>query len=127
MVLPELIDASTELVTHPRFAELYPEMLVSMHWMVRATVPLMKASLRHCLELNDSDPVAAALAPYLTQHIKEEMHHDEWLLEDLELLGIPRTEVLRRIPSSQTAAMVGSRYYWVLHHHPIAKSAQLVS
>jgi hypothetical protein len=121
LVLPEFVEASTDLVTHPRFAELYPEMLVSMHWMIRSTVPLMQATLDRSRQLAKSDAVAAALVPYLAQHIKEEMHHDQWLLEDLELLGFPRHEVLQRIPSPAVAACVGARYYWVIHHHPIAE------
>lgn len=121
LALPEFIDASTELVTHPRFAQLFPEMLVSMHWMIRSSVPLMQTTLDRCHQLAQTDAVAAAMAPYLAQHIKEEMHHDEWLLEDLELLGVARQDVLRRMPSPSAAACVGSRYYWVLHHHPVAE------
>jgi len=120
LVLPNFAEASAELVSHPRFGELYPEMLVSMHWMIRATVPIMRVTLQRCRQMEDHDAVAAALAPYLAQHIKEEMHHDEWLLEDLELLGVRRDEVLKRMPSSLAASLVGAQYYWVLHHHPVA-------
>lgn len=121
LVLPEFAEASTAVVAHPRFRELFPELLVRVHWMIRCSVPLMETSLRRCHELANHDPVAAALIAYLTQHIKEELHHDEWLLEDLEGLGWPRSEVLRRVPSPAAAACVGARYYWVLHHHPIAE------
>ena len=121
LVLPEFADASTQLVSHPQFAELYPEMLVSMHGMIRASVPIMQTTLDRCRQLADTDAVAAALAPYLEQHIKEEMHHDQWLLEDLELLEFPREDVLRRMPSPSVASCVGGRYYWVLHHHPVAE------
>jgi len=64
--------------------------------------------------------VAAGLAPYLAQHIKEEMHHDEWLLEDLEILGIERSGVLERMPSAAVASLVGAQYYWIQHCHPVA-------
>ncbi len=89
--------------------------------MIRASVPLMQTTLRRCREIADRDAVAKAMIPYLTQHIKEEMHHDEWLLDDLELLGIPRGEVFQRIPSPHAATCVGARYYWILHHHPVAE------
>lgn len=121
LVLPDFTDASTELVSHPQFRDLYPEMLVRIHWMIRSSVPLMQTTHQRCLELAATDKVAATMAPYLEQHIKEEMHHDEWLLEDLELLGVPRTNVLSRMPSPTAAACVGARYYWVLHHHPLAE------
>ena len=66
------------------------------------------------------DPAAARLALYLTAHIPEERNHDQWLLDDLETLGVPRSEVLQRVPPPSVAALVGSQYYWVLHHHPVA-------
>lgn len=125
LVLPEFIDSSTAIVSHPRFREIYPELLVNLHFMVRSSVPLMETALRRCRELEGADAVAAALVPYYEQHIKEEMHHDEWLLQDLELLGIPRADVLRRIPSTHAAACIGARYYYILHHHPVAEIAGL--
>src|SRR4051812_37069655 len=88
-VLPELTAATTALVKHPQLRELYPEWMVTVHQMIRATVPLMRTALQRCRELEDTDRVAAAMVPYLEQHIKEELHHDDWLLEDLEFLGIP--------------------------------------
>jgi pyrroloquinoline quinone (PQQ) biosynthesis protein C len=121
LVLPDFISASTEVITHPRFVELYPELLIAIHQMIRTSVPLMQTSLNRCQELARCDRVAEAMIPYLTQHIKEELHHDEWLLEDIELLGIQRAEVLRRMPSPHVAAATGCRYYWILHHHPLAE------
>lgn len=125
LVLPDHVAAATELVSHPNFRELYPELLVRMHWMVRVTVPIMTVTLNRCRELASYDPVAARLAPYFEQHIKEEMHHDEWLLEDIELLGTPRADVLRRLPSATAATCAGARYYWVHHHHPVAELGAL--
>src|SRR5262249_61311076 len=75
-VLPILTNETSAVVLHPQFRELYPEFLITVHQMVRATVPLMRAALRRCLELKETDPVAAAMAPDFEQHIKEEMHHD---------------------------------------------------
>lgn len=124
-VLPELVAATTAVVLHPHVRELYPEFLATVHQMVRATVPLMQAALRRCRDLADADPVAAAMVPYLAQHIKEEMHHDDWLLEDMEFLGVPRAEVLRRMPSPTVAALIGAHYYWIQHHHPVAKLGQI--
>ncbi len=121
LVLPDFIDASTEVVSHPQLLQLYPELLINIHFMIRSSVPLMQTALRRCHEMADEDAVANGMIPYLTQHIKEELHHDEWLLEDLELLGVSRSDVLRRIPSPHAAACVGARYYWVLHHHPVAE------
>jgi hypothetical protein len=120
LVLPELVLAANAIATHPRVAELYPDYLVSLHTMVRATIPLMKAGAEQARAMAESDPVAAALATYLTKHIPEEVNHDIWLLEDLEVLGRDRAAVLAQPPSPTVAALVGSQYYWIFHYHPVA-------
>ena len=112
-------DACTRLVEHPRVAELWPEYLVVQHQIIRATVPLTEAALRQARALPAGDPVAAPLAEYLIDHVGEEHDHDLALLADLELIGLRREEVLPRMPSPAVAALVGSQYYWLLHHHPV--------
>src|SRR5262249_13476452 len=124
-VLPILTNETSAVVLHPQFRELYPEFLITLHQMVRATVPLMRTALRRCQELKETDAVAAAMAPYFEQHIKEEMHHDDWILEDLEVIGVPREAVLLRMPSSAIASYIGGHYYWIFHHHPVAKLGQI--
>lgn len=111
---------SNEFVAHPRIRELYPEYLFTSHSIIRASVPLMEAGRERAAALSAEDPVAAALAPYYEQHIPEEQDHDEWLLDDLEVLGRTRTEILARPPSPTVAALVGAQYYWIFHYHPVA-------
>lgn len=120
LVLPQLVAASRALADHPRIAAVVPDYMFTMHCMIRASVPLMRAARAACEELAGDDPVASAMAPYLARHIREELHHDEWLLDDLELLGFDRGAVLQRAPAPTVAAMVGSQYYWIFHHHPVA-------
>jgi hypothetical protein len=107
-------------MAHPRLEDFYPEYLFSSHCMARASVPLMEAARDRALSLSDGDPVSGALASYLEKHIVEEKDHDEWFLEDLEVLGWDRATILTRPPSSTVAALVGAQYYWVLHYHPVA-------
>jgi len=114
-----LASACTALVEHPRLAELWPEYLVVQHQIIRATVPLTQAALARARDRED-DPVAPGLAEYLDEHVGEELGHDDDLLADLEALGLGRDEVLARMPSPTVAALVGSQYYWIDHHHPIA-------
>lgn len=83
-------------------------------------MPLTEAALARSRELPESDPLAAPLARYLEEHVDEELHHDETLLGDLELLGLNRATVLERMPSPSVAALAGSQYYWILHYHPVA-------
>jgi hypothetical protein len=120
LVLPELAAAGRRLFTHPRIEDLYPEYLFISHCVVRASVPLMEAALEGSRSMAGTDPVAARVAEYLEGHIPEEMHHDEWLLDDLEVLGVSRSTLLARPPSATVAALVGSQYYWVFHYHPVA-------
>lgn len=120
LVLPDLIGASRRLIVDPRIAYLYPEFLFMLHCTVRASVPLMETARRRAEELASTDPVSAALAPYLAEHIPEERDHDEWLLDDLQVLGRDRSSILTRPPSPTVAAAVGAQYYWILHYHPVA-------
>jgi hypothetical protein len=80
----------------------------------------MEAALGQARVMADGDPVASGVATYLAKHVDEERNHDEWLLEDLEVLGLDRSKVLARVPSATVASLVGCQYYWALHYHPVA-------
>ncbi len=116
----ELDSVAAALWTHPRLPEIYPEFLFRNHAVVRASVPLMEAAAASCQPHITSDPLAAGMFRYLSHHIPEEMHHDDWVLEDLEVLGVCRQDVLARIPPPAVAALVGAQYYWIRHFHPVA-------
>jgi hypothetical protein len=120
LVLPELVDASRRLIESPQLPELYPEFLITSHGIIRASVPLMRTARDRAAERASADAVCAALAPYLDEHIEEELHHDDWLLDDLETLGHDRDGVVARPPTATVAELVGAQYYWVLHFHPVA-------
>jgi hypothetical protein len=100
--------------------ELFPEYLFTLHCSMRATVPLLEAAAARSEVLSSADPVAAKLTPYFLQHAREELHHDEWLLEDMQAVGIDTTAVLRRLPPADVAEMIGAQHYWVRHAHPIS-------
>lgn len=89
-----------------------------IHQITRASGPLMEAALQAC-RARHRDPVAAELAAYLERHIEEERHHDLWLLEDLESVGVARAKVLAAAPPAAVAGMVGAQYYWIHHHDPV--------
>lgn len=113
-----LTAACTALVEHQRLREIWPEYLVLQHQIIRATVPLTEAALARARELSDS--LREPLAAYLERHVDEELNHDEGLLDDLENLGLGRAEALGRMPPAAVATLVGSQYYWIHHHHPVA-------
>jgi len=119
LVSGRLARAGERLVGHPRIRELYPEYLFTMHCVIRASVPLMQTARERARSMAPGDPVAAGLADYLAEHIDEERDHDEWLLDDLETIGVGRAATLSRPPSPTVASAVGAQYYWILHHHPV--------
>jgi len=113
--------AANEFWTHPEFAAVYPEYLYQSHSIIRASVPLMEATLHVCQSKRHStDPVLQRFADYLAHHIVEESGHDEWILNDAEAMGIDRRLILQRIPKNTAKHLVGSQYYWIHHYHPIA-------
>jgi hypothetical protein len=119
LAVPGLFASGRALLTHPKLREIYPEYLVMLHTMIRASVPLMETALLRCGELRPG-PGTEPVADYFEKHIPEERHHDEWLLDDLAVLGRARADVEGCVPSPAVAAMVGSQYYWIRHVHPVA-------
>ena len=103
----------------PKLKRIFPDYLMTLHSIIRATEPLLQAAAgeanRRWLAGDES---CRGLAAYLEQHIEQEANHALWLLEDIESLGIAREDVLRRQPAWDVAALVGSQYYWIYHHHP---------
>lgn len=112
--------ASTQRIwTSPRIAEVYPDYLCTLHGVTRASVPVMEAARQQAELLAPDDPVAAGVASYLEHHIPEERGHDDWVLEDLEALGVGAERALRPLPSPNVAELIGSQYYWLRHYHPV--------
>ncbi len=117
---PRLDDLSHQFWNHPNLVEIFPKYLLTLYASMRATVPLAEAATARARELADSDPLAEQLVPYLVKHAKEELHHDEWLLDDMEVIGLDRKEVLARIPPAPIAELMGAQYYWTYFAHPVA-------
>lgn len=114
---PELTGVTHLLVSDPRVPELYRDYLIAYHGILRATIPLLQTARREALARDG--PASRTLASYLETHIEEEAGEDEWLLQDLEVLGVDRSKALERVPSPMVARLVGAQYYWVLHVDPI--------
>jgi hypothetical protein len=114
-----LVRSLDALWTSPDIARLFPEYLILLHQVIRASVPLMEAARSEALKLPIGDPLRDPLASYFQHHIDEEKDHDDWTLEDLSAAGFSKDEILNRIPLPTTAAFVGCQYYWIYHHHPV--------
>lgn len=91
----------------------------AMHMVIRASVPLMELAAGRCEALAPADATAALMGPYLRRHIAEELHHDDWLADDLIAAGIEPAPLLSRQPPPAVASLVGAQYYWIAHYHPV--------
>jgi hypothetical protein len=120
MFAGRLNDARQQFWAHPDIVQLFPELIFRMHCEARSTVPLLRAAAERLQALQDGDPVAAGLLPYVVQLMEEERGHDDWLLKALEAMAVSRQKAWSRQPPATTSALVGSQYYWILHHHPVA-------
>jgi pyrroloquinoline quinone (PQQ) biosynthesis protein C len=99
----------------------YKNYLLTTHSIIRASVPLMQAAYDRCGDgLQKERDLLHELREYYKKHIQEEMNHDEWLLDDLESIGVPRCKSLSKRPSQAVAELVGSQYYWIFHWHPVS-------
>ena len=119
--LVDEVSARTALLAeHPDVKRVYVALVQLLHSEVRASVPLMQTAQRAAEELATNDPVAAGIVDWLREHCIEELHHDEWLLDDYRALGRDPDDLTTAAGSPTIAAMVGSVYYWTLHAHPVA-------
>lgn len=113
----ELAKNLDKLWDSPDVTRLFPEFLILMHQVIRASVPLMENA--RAKTMNSSDALSNNLTLYFDEHVREEEDHDEWTLQDLETAGFDRAKITSRMPSHNVAALVGSQYYWINHYHPV--------
>lgn len=120
LVTSPLAHALDRFLAAPGLHDLVPEYFTRVHCLIRATVPLLDAAAARAAALAGTDPTAATVCRYLQAHAAEELHHDDWLLDDLEIMGVDRATVLARVPSPTVARLVGAQYYWAFHFSPLA-------
>jgi hypothetical protein len=125
LIQPRLQEQQSLFWNHPQFEKIFVRHLTKLYYNVSASIPLLKNARQRAQELSSTCPVAAALEPYFAEHIVEEHNHDQWLLEDLELLGVTRDSIISAIPPTDVALIVGSQYYYINHAHPVAMMAYL--
>jgi hypothetical protein len=119
IALPAFHQVTRKLWSSTDLSARYPDYLVLMHTVIRATVPLMRTALEQANAMAGEDAVAAGVAAYLTKHIAEEQGHDGWLRQDLEAIGCDSGVRLQEMPRPSAASLVGCQYYWVQHYHPV--------
>lgn len=55
---------------------------------------------------------------FLYEHMHEESGHEEWVLNDLEAVGVAKDEVPSHVPSINTLALTGYNYWAADRRHP---------
>jgi pyrroloquinoline quinone (PQQ) biosynthesis protein C len=106
--------------SHPDLGRMLPDFLFTVYCICRSTVPLLQTAAECARARPRSDRLAAPLARYYASHAAEELHHDEWMLEDMVAFGMNRAEILARMPTPAIASLIGSQYYWMFRAHPAA-------
>jgi hypothetical protein len=120
-----LNSASNRFWTHTDLAVLLPRFLIQLHCVMRGGIALMQTAKDRASSVF-GDTVASQTATYLEMHIEEEKDHDQWLLNDIETLGIPATEVLQTTPLASVVSLLGAQYFWMLHIHPVTIFGYLI-
>ncbi|MFI6349184.1 iron-containing redox enzyme family protein [Streptomyces sp. NPDC050560] len=117
---------AAELWREEGLRERYGRYLVTMHTVIRASVPLMELALARSRTALAADGggggearVLRALVRHLPRHIAEETGHDAWLLRDMRRAGLDPARELAAPPAASVAGLVGAQYYWVAHFHPV--------
>ena len=84
----------------------------------------METARDRAAALAGDDPVAAAVAAYLAEHVEEERHGDggygAGTLTDLAVLGVDHETARARPIPDPIAALAGLHYVWIVHRHPVA-------
>jgi hypothetical protein len=106
--------------TSPRLNVIYPRYLVAVYPVLKFTVPLILSARDICAERAESSEFHATLAAYYDRRAVEELDHDEWLLEDLAIMGISNEEVKNRTPLPSIAALVGAQHFYLANGQPEA-------
>jgi len=106
-------DANLAWIRSGLFGAAYPALLVETYHYVKHSIALLA---RACSLLTGRTD----LQRYLIKHMLEEVGHEEWALEDLQVLGIERGAAIASSPLQETVSLVGTQYFLIEQVSPIA-------
>ncbi|HWH83345.1 MAG TPA: iron-containing redox enzyme family protein [Burkholderiaceae bacterium] len=105
---PVVLDA----VGHGMSIERYRKLLLELYHVVWHFNPVCAAAASRV-------PDAQRQVRYfLYEHMHEESGHEEWVINDLEAVGVGREAVLAHQPSIDTLALTGYHYWAAERRHP---------
>ena len=117
---PWLSAASEQVLAHPDARAFYPEYLRAMYGISRGAVPLLRSAIARLEDVCYNEVPSRELINYFRHHEAEESGHDEWILRDLESIGIARSWTEHSLPQPAVSALVGAQFYMIEFHHPVA-------
>ncbi len=116
---PKLVDA----VAHGMPVERYRALLLELYHVVWHFNPVCAAAAaRLGSPAHDPD---AALRYFLYEHMHEECGHENWVLDDLEAVGLTRQAARAHRPSAHTLALNGYNHWSAAQRHPAAALGML--
>ena len=101
-----------DAVAHGMPVERYRALLLELYHVVWHFNPVSAAAASR---IGDTH---RAVRYFLYEHMQEESGHEEWVLNDLEAVGVTRADVPRHAPSPFTLALNGYNYWVADRRHP---------
>jgi pyrroloquinoline quinone (PQQ) biosynthesis protein C len=111
---PKLVDA----VAHGMSVERYRALLLELYHVVWHFNPVCAAAAaRLGSPAHDPD---AALRYFLYEHMHEESGHENWVLNDLEAVGVMRSDARAHRPGAHTLALAGYNHWSAATRQPLS-------
>lgn len=116
---PKLTDA----VAHGMSVERYRALLLELYHVVWHFNPVCAAAAARMGDPAD-DPLAS-IRYFLYEHMQEESGHENWVLNDLEAVGVTRADARAHRPSCHTLALAGYNHWAADKRHPASALGML--
>lgn len=114
---PVVLDA----VAHGMTVERYRRLLLELYHVVWHFNPICAAAASR---VSDEE---RNIRYFLYEHIHEESGHEEWVLNDLEAVGVLRETALSTSPSIFVTALCGYNYWCADRRHPCSALGMMYS
>jgi pyrroloquinoline quinone (PQQ) biosynthesis protein C len=105
---PMVLDA----VAHGMSIERYRKLLLELYHVVWHFNPICAAAASRVPDAQRQ------VRYYLYEHMHEESGHEEWVMNDLEAVGVSHAQTLAHQPSVHTLALNGYNYWAADRRHP---------
>jgi pyrroloquinoline quinone (PQQ) biosynthesis protein C len=116
---PKLVDA----VAHGMSVERYRALLLELYHVVWHFNPVCAAAAaRLGAPAHDPD---VGLRYFLYEHMHEESGHENWVLNDLEAVGVMRSDARAHRPGAHTLALAGYNHWCAASRQPLSALGML--